>query len=51
MGTDKRMYDMQNLREKKLGSTTQTSEVRDRGNKDYQEKGLDILVKEGVDET
>ena len=50
VGTDKRMYDVQNLEEKKLGSTTQTSEVKDRGNKDYQEKGLDILVKKGVDE-
>ena len=35
MGTDKRMSDVQNLGEKKLGSTTQTSEVRDKGNKDY----------------
>lgn len=51
VGTDKRMSDVQNLGEKKLGSTTQTSEVRDKGNKDYQEKVLDILVKEGVDET
>ena len=60
VGTDKRMSVVQFLREKKLGSTSQSKEW---GNEDYREKGLvntieeipkksrAILVKESMDET